>query len=109
MGEKPTEATDQALTSASDGQSSTATAPTEEKTDPLADVDISIDPATGRTSFKFAYVCMHCGGSREIDSGRYSGACPTCGQTAQSGNEMLDAIARGEYSPTYDRSSGFYP
>jgi hypothetical protein len=118
MGEKPTEASEQALlpaaTSASAGETSTAVAPAEpsepvEKDSPLAEIDVSVDPATGKTSVKFAYVCLHCGAPREVDSGRYVADCPACGQTAQRGNEQLDAVARGEHVPTFDRSSSFYP
>jgi hypothetical protein len=118
MGEKPTEASEQALapaaTSAETAPTSTAVAPAEpvEAADggnPLAEINVSVDPETGKTSVKFSYICLHCGAPREVDSGRYIADCPTCGQTAESGNNQLDAVARGEHIPAFDRTSDFYP
>ena len=120
MGEKAGESAEQALT-ATQGGGSTATAtqsPVASAPEgggdggggsPLAEVNVSIDPQTGKPSVKFAYVCLHCGGPRDIETGRYGGTCPTCGQTSRSGNNQLDAVARGEHVPTYDRTSTFYP
>jgi hypothetical protein len=108
MGEKAGEASEQALASRS-APAAPVQAPQDQDGKPLAQVDVTIDPSTGKASLKFIYICFHCGAPRETDSGRYSGACATCGQSAARGNEQLDAVARGEHIPTFDRTSPFYP
>ena len=58
---------------------------------------------------RFAYVCYHCGAHREVDSEGYVSDCSTCGQTLESGRAQMEAVARGEHVPTYDRTSSYYP
>ena len=58
---------------------------------------------------RFAYVCYHCGAHREVDSEGYVSDCATCGQSLESGRAQMEAVARGEHVPTYDRTSPYFP
>jgi len=115
MGEKPTEAMDQAASSTATGGTSSTSGPAaaapvaDAGRDISAELNINVQPPAAQEPMKFTYMCLHCGAPREVSSGRYTGECAACGQTGKSGNDQMDAVSRGEHVATFDRSSPFFP